>query len=36
MVPLLVAGRVIAHGTIGDNDGRAALKIEKMAHRSSK
>lgn len=34
MVPLLVAGRQIALGTIGDQDGRAALKIEKMAERS--
>lgn len=35
MVPLLVAGRMVAHGTIGDQDGCAALKIEKMAHRST-
>lgn len=34
MVPLLVAGRMLAQGVIGDHDGRAALKIEKMAHRS--
>lgn len=33
-VPLLVKGRVVAHGTIGDQDGRVAIKIEKMAHRS--
>lgn len=29
-VPLLVEGRPIAHGTIGEHDGRAALKIEKI------
>ena len=31
-VPLLVAGREIALGKIGDQDGRAALKIESMSH----
>lgn len=31
-VPLLVAGREIAVGKIGDQDGRAALKIESMSH----
>jgi flagellar motor switch protein FliM len=30
IVPLLVAGHVIAHGRIGEHDGRAAIKIEKM------
>jgi flagellar motor switch protein FliM len=35
LVPLLVAGRRIALGKIGDHDGRAALKIEKMEHRRS-
>lgn len=35
LVPLLVAGRPIAQGTIGDNDGRAALKIERMETRRS-
>lgn len=34
MVPLLVEGRIIAHGTVGDQDGRVALKIEKIANRS--
>ena len=34
MVPLIVENRVVAHGTVGDQDGRVALKIEKMAHRS--
>ncbi|SMF72635.1 flagellar motor switch protein FliM [Allosphingosinicella indica] len=29
-VPLLVEGRVIARGQIGDQDGRAALRIEKL------
>lgn len=29
-VPLLVAGRRFAHGTIGEANGRAALKIEHM------
>lgn len=33
MVPLLVAGRPIALGRIGDQDGRAALKIEKVEGR---
>lgn len=36
MVPLLVNGRVIALGTIGEHDGRAALKIEKFEDRSSR
>jgi flagellar motor switch protein FliM len=30
LVPLLVAGRPVALGKIGDQDGRAALKIEKV------
>lgn len=34
VVPLIVAGRTIAHGTIGDSDGRAALRIERLEHRS--
>ena len=29
-VPLLVSGRLVAFGSIGDQDGRAALKIEKV------
>jgi len=33
MVPLLVAGRQIALGTIGEQDGRAALKVEKIEPR---
>jgi len=33
MVPLLVAGRQIALGKIGEQDGRAALKIEKVEGR---
>jgi flagellar motor switch protein FliM len=33
MVPLLVSGRPIALGRIGDQDGRAALKIEKVEGR---
>ena len=32
-VPLLVEGRRIAVGTVGENDGRAALKIEKLEQR---
>jgi flagellar motor switch protein FliM len=32
-VPLIVAGRRIALGTVGEHDGRAALKIEKMEQR---
>ncbi len=35
VVPLLVCGRAIAVGTIGEQDGRAALKIEKMQNRRS-
>ena len=34
-VPLLVSGRTIAIGTIGEQDGRAALKIEKVHNRRS-
>lgn len=30
LVPLLVAGRQVAFGTIGEQDGRAALKVEKI------
>ncbi len=30
LVPLLVAGRSVAVGRIGDHDGRAALKIERV------
>jgi flagellar motor switch protein FliM len=33
LVPLIVAGRRIALGTVGEHDGRAALKIEKMEQR---
>ena len=32
-VPLIVAGRKIAIGTVGEHDGRAALKIDKMEQR---
>jgi flagellar motor switch protein FliM len=33
LVPLLVAGRRIALGAVGDHDGRAALRIEKIEQR---
>lgn len=33
LVPLLVAGRRIAVGAVGEHDGRAALKIEKIEQR---
>jgi flagellar motor switch protein FliM len=32
-VPLIVEGRRFAIGTIGEHDGRAALKIEKVEQR---
>ena len=32
-VPLIVAGRRVAVGTVGEQDGKAALKIEKMEQR---
>lgn len=35
-VPLLVEGRPIALGTIGDHDGRTALRIEKIQRRGSR
>lgn len=35
MVPLLVAGRQVALGKIGEQDGRAALRIEKIEGRRS-
>jgi flagellar motor switch protein FliM len=35
-VPLLVEGRAIALGTIGEHDGKAALKIEKIEKRRMK
>jgi len=35
LVPLLVEGRKIAVGTIGEHDGRAALRIERMETRRS-
>lgn len=35
LVPLLVEGRRIALGTIGEHDGRAALRIERMDNRRS-
>jgi flagellar motor switch protein FliM len=35
LVPLLVEGRRIALGTIGEHDGRAALRIERMDTRRS-
>ena len=34
-VPLLVEGRRIAVGTVGEHDGRAALKIDKLEQRRS-
>jgi flagellar motor switch protein FliM len=34
LVPLLVAGRPVALGTIGEHDGRAALRIERIEDRS--
>lgn len=36
LVPLLVAGRPVGLGRIGDQDGRAALKIEKIENGSLK
>ena len=33
LVPLIVAGRRIALGSVGERDGKAALKIEKMESR---
>lgn len=35
LVPLIVAGRRVALGTVGERDGKAALKIEKMETRSA-
>ena len=35
LVPLLVAGRTVALGKIGEQDGRAALRIEKIEDRGS-
>jgi flagellar motor switch protein FliM len=35
LVPLLVEGRRIAVGTIGEHDGRAALRVERMETRRS-
>jgi flagellar motor switch protein FliM len=32
-VPLIVAGRRVAVGTVGENDGKAALRIERMEQR---
>ncbi len=29
-VPLSVGGRVIGHGTIGEENGRAAIRLERM------
>jgi flagellar motor switch protein FliM len=34
LVPLIVAGRRVALGSVGERDGKAALKIEKMETRS--
>jgi flagellar motor switch protein FliM len=31
-VPVTVAGRLLAHGTIGEANGRAAIKIDKLEH----
>jgi len=33
-VPLIVAGRRVALGTVGEHDGKAALRIERMEQRS--
>ncbi|MHA6770063.1 flagellar motor switch protein FliM [Sphingobium ummariense] len=30
-MPLIVGNRIVAHGTIGEQDGRAAFQIEKLA-----
>lgn len=30
-LPLLIGDRVFAHGTIGEQDGRAAFMVEKLA-----
>ena len=30
-LPLIVGDRIVAHGTIGEQDGRAAFQIEKIA-----
>jgi flagellar motor switch protein FliM len=30
-LPLIVGNRIVAHGTIGEQDGRAAFQIEKLA-----
>jgi flagellar motor switch protein FliM len=30
-LPLIVGSRIVAHGTIGEQDGRAAFQIEKLA-----
>jgi flagellar motor switch protein FliM len=34
-VPLLVEGRTVAVGSIGEQDGKAALRIERIKNRSS-
>lgn len=31
LVPLVVGNRIVAHGSIGEQDGRAAFQIEKLA-----
>ncbi len=31
-VPVTVAGRLLAHGTIGEANGRAAIKIDRLEH----
>ena len=33
-LPLIVGNRIVAHGTIGEQDGRAAFQIEKLAQES--
>ncbi|MCP1471583.1 flagellar motor switch protein FliM [Sphingobium sp. OAS761] len=33
-LPLIVANRIVAHGTVGEQDGRAAFQIEKLAQGS--
>ena len=35
-LPLIVGDRIVAHGSIGEQDGRAAFQIEKLAQGSAK
>jgi flagellar motor switch protein FliM len=34
-VPMIVAGRVLAFGNIGENNGRAALRIDRIEKRKA-